>query len=134
MPSETFDVWGEINRWAELLAPISNEPRPVRMEVGPEVVGVLKERFAPVLYPNARTEWRGHSQLFGVPIVPYYMLAPYFWRVLDQYRKVMTSGNLAAPQYDPNDDPNDERDAFRYSMYYYSTMIPEPPIFRITKL
>ncbi len=130
MPSETSDVWGEISRWAALLAPISNEPRPVRMEVGPEVVGVLKERFAPVLYPNARTEWHGHSQLFGVPVTPYYMLAPYFWRVLDRHRKVIASGTLLATQYDPSVALN----AFRYSMYYYNSLIPDPSIFRITEV
>lgn len=97
MPAETPSaVWEEINRWAQLLLPDPNEPRPVRMEVGPEVVSVLKDLFAPVLYPNANTEWRGASSMFGVPIVPRYVLAPYFWRMLDQFGKVMASG-IAAP-------------------------------------
>jgi hypothetical protein len=98
MPAETPDVWDEINRWAELLRPI-DEPRPVCMEVGPAVVTALRERFTPALNYVPAPAWRSTAQLFGVPIAVRYVLAPDYWRLLDQFRKVMAEGLVHCPQY-----------------------------------
>lgn len=90
------EVWDEIKRWAELLQP-RDEPRPQRMEVGPDVVDILKEQFAPVLYPNAATRWTGVDHLFGVPIMSCYVLARGYWRIVDQFGKVMQGGTVQYP-------------------------------------
>lgn len=90
-------IWDEMKCWMELLHDPDPRLRPARMEVGPDVVDILKERFAPVLYPNNVTRWTGVDQMYGVPIVSFYVLAPGVWRIVDQFGKVMSGGSVQYP-------------------------------------
>jgi hypothetical protein len=81
-------AWEEFEAWAHLLA---DTPIPRQMQVGPGVVDALVDRFAPPV-GGSGMRWGDHGQFFGVPIITIYILAPGFWRALDQYGKVMQEG------------------------------------------
>jgi hypothetical protein len=82
-------VWrDEFEHWARLLA---DTPIPRQVQVGPGVVDALVNRFAPPVGGTGMV-WDDNTRFFGVPIIPVYVLAPGFWRALDQYGTVMRKG------------------------------------------